>query len=222
MARRRTAFVAALLLLSAAGTAPLAAQRGAPPAEILLATATNGGGERSEPRIVLGPVLANADTRELLRSGFPAQLRFRLELWREGGLFYDLERQVAWDVVVAFDPGAQLYRVRRRMGSQLEDLGGYATVSSAQEALSRPFGVQLTPTRRGRRYYYNLVLDVETLSVSDLDQLERWLRGELQPAVRGENNPATALGNGVRTLVTRVLGGERRHYEIRSARFRNQ
>jgi len=211
----------ALVVLSASGSSPLHAQRAVPPAEILLATNANAG-ERPEPRIVLGPVLSNADTRELLRSGFPAQLRFRLELWREGGLFYDLERQVAWDVVVAFDPGAQLYRVRRRMGSQLEDLGGYATVSSAQEALSRPFGVQLTPSRRGRRYYYNLVLDVETLSVSDLDQLERWLRGELQPAVRGDNNPATALGNGVRTLVTRVLGGERRHYEIRSARFRNQ
>jgi hypothetical protein len=58
------------------------------------------------------------------------------------------------------------------------------------------------------------------LSVSDLDQLERWLRGELRPAVRGENNPLTAIGEGARTLVTRILGGERRHYEKRSGTFR--
>jgi hypothetical protein len=218
MHARLAVAVAATLL---AAVTPLHGQRGGGMAEILLGTTSNGGTELVEPRIVLGPVLANAETRELLRGGFPAQLRFRLELYREGGLFYDLERAVTWDIVVAYDPGAQLYRVRRRMGSQVEDLGAYATVSSAQEALMRPHGVGLTPSRRGRRYYYSLVLDVEALSVSDLDQLERWLRGELQPAVRGDNNPATAIGNGVRTLVTRVLGGERRHYEVRSARFRN-
>ena len=66
--------------------------------------------------------------------------------------------------------------------------------------------VELTPRRRGSRYYYNLTLDVEALSVSDLDQLERWLRGELRPAVRGENSPLTAIGSGALTLVTRILG----------------
>jgi hypothetical protein len=214
--RAVTSLALALLL---AGSMPARAQRA--PVDILLAGAPNGDPNIIHPSIVLGPVLADADTRELVRSGFPAQLRFRLELWRESGWFYELERAVTWDVVVAYDPGAQLYRVRRRMGSTIEDLGGYATLTSAQEAMQRPFTVGLSPSRRGRRYYYNLVLDIESLSVSDLDQLERWLRGELQPAVRGKNNPATALGNGVRTLVTRVLGGERRHYEVRSGRFRS-
>jgi hypothetical protein len=64
------------------------------------------------------------------------------------------------------------------------------------------------------------VLDVEALSVSDLDQLERWLRGELRPAVRGRSNPVNAISSGVRTVVTRVLGGERRHYRRRSGTFR--
>lgn len=225
--RGRVSFARLLLRLAAAASiaGSAGAQRaGAPPVEIQLPSggvslaAADGGTEA--PRVAIGAVLSSAETRELVRSGFPAQLRFRLELWRGGGWFYDLEGAVTWDVVVAYDPRAQIYRVRRRVGTQLTDVGSFATLTSAQEAIARPFPVALLPTRRGRQYYYNLVLDVETLSVSDLDQLERWLRGELRPAVRGENNPASALGNGMRTLVTRVLGGERRHYEARSVRFR--
>jgi len=47
-----------------------------------------------------------------------------------------------------------------------------------------------------------------------------WLRGELQPAVRGQRNPGTALSRGVRSLTTRLLGGERREYGARTATFR--
>jgi hypothetical protein len=67
--------------------------------------------------------------------------------------------------------------------------------------------------------YYNVALDVEMLSVSDLDEVERWLRGELRPAVRGERNPGTAVTRGVRTVVAKLLGAEKRHYEERSSRF---
>ena len=73
--------------------------------------------------------------------------------------------------------------------------------------------IQLLPERDGVRYYYQLVLNVEALSVSDMDQLERWLRG-----ARG-GNAVAALGSGVRTLMLRMLGGEKRHYEKRSATF---
>jgi hypothetical protein len=204
-------------LLSAA---PALAQRGAQ-LDIILSQqgVPNGAATVEAPRIAVTQVFADPEMRELLRSSFPAQLRFRMELWREGGWFDDLERAAEWDVVVAYDPSAQLYRVRRQMGSQAEDLGGYVTLTSAQAVLERPYRVALTPSRPGRRYYYNLTLDIETLSVSDLDQLARWMRGELQPAVQGKGNPANALGNGVRTLVSRVLGGEVRHYERRSGTF---
>ena len=58
------------------------------------------------------------------------------------------------------------------------------------------------------------------LSVNDLDEVERWLRGELRPAVRGERNPGTAITRGLRSLVVGILGGENRHYEARSRTFR--
>lgn len=172
------------------------------------------------PRVATDNILATGDLRALIRSGFPAQLHFRLELWRTGGWFDDLESTMEWDVVVAFDPAAQLYRVRRISGSQNEDLGAFATLTSVEAVLERPIRAPLVPTRMGRRYYYSLALQVEALSVSDLDQLERWLRGELRPAVSGRNNPVDAVSSGVRTLVTRVLGGERRQYRARSGGFR--
>jgi hypothetical protein len=217
--RRSVVALAALLALAA----PLHAQRGARLDVILPARGAeggNGGPAAAAPHIGFAHILDDEQTRELVRAGFPAQLHFRLELWRVGRWLDELERSVEWVMVVGYDAPSQSYRVRRRFGSQVEDLGTFATLASAQTASARPVRVPLTARRPGRRYYYNLILDVEALSVSDLDQLERWLRGELRPAVRGENNPLTALGSGARTLVTRILGGERRHYEKRSATFR--
>jgi hypothetical protein len=158
-------------------------------------------------------LFGDPDMRELVRSGFPASLKFRLELWRSGGLFNDLETRQEWELIVQYDPSAQRYRVVRRQNGRLEDLGSFATLSTAQSVLERPLRVTLLPQREGERYYYNLALDIEALSVSDMDQLERWLRG-----VRG-GTAAGALGSGVRTLMLRMLGGEKRHYEKRSPSF---
>ena len=157
-------------------------------------------------------LFGDADMRELVRSGFPASLRFRLELWRVGGLFNDLERHQDWELIIQYDPSAQRYRVARRNGDRLEDVGSYATLSTARGMLERPVRVGLLPDREGSRYYYNLVLNVEALSVSDMDQVERWLRG-----VRSDG--AASIGGGMRTLMLRMLGGEKRTYEKRSATF---
>jgi len=85
--------------------------------------------------------------------------------------------------------------------------------------VSRPFQPAMRPIAGHDRSYYIVTLNVAMLSVNDLDEVERWLRGELQPAVRGERNPGTALSRGAMTLMTRILGGERRHYEARSPKF---
>jgi len=158
-------------------------------------------------------LFADPDMRDLVRSGFPLSLRFRLELWRSGGLFNDLEGSQEWELIVQYDPSGQRYRVVRRQSGRMEDLGSFATLSTAQSVLERPLRITMLPQREGRRYYYNYALDIVALSVSDMDQLERWLRG-----VRG-STAASAVGSGVRTLMLRMLGGENRHYEKRSATF---
>ena len=158
-------------------------------------------------------LFGDPDTRELVRSGFPLSLRFRLELWRSGGLFNDLEGHDEWLLIIQYDPSAQRYRVVRRQGGRVEDLGSFATLATAQSVLERPLRVTLLPKREGGRYYYNFALQMEALSVSDMDKLEQWLRG-----VRG-GTAATALSTGVRTLMLRMLGGERKTFERRSPTF---
>jgi hypothetical protein len=170
-------------------------------------------GAGGAPTVTTTNLFGDPDMRDLVRSGFPASLRFRLELWRAGGLFNDLESQQEWELIVQYDPSAQRYRVVRRQRGRVEDLGSFATLSTAQAMLERPLRAGLLPERDGARYYYILVLDVEALSVSDMAQLERWLRG-----VRG-GTAASALGSGVRTLMLRMLGGEKQHYNGRSPTF---
>ena len=164
-------------------------------------------------------LLNDANTRALLENGFPAAMRFRLELWRAGGMFDDLESTVSWEVLVRYDPYSKLYSIYRRGMRAAEDIGSMSTLDLAEVEIARPFPVQLRPARPGTRYYYNVSVDVETLSVSDLDELNRWLRGELQPAVRGKRAPLSALRRGFGTLLSRVLGGDSRHYEARSGTF---
>lgn len=198
---------ALLLGLSFLVASPLAAQRGptldvAPPASGGIGATVSATNLFAEPNI-----------RDLVRSGFPASLHFRLELWRAGGLFDDLEGRLDWDLIVQYDPSAQRYRVARRQAEQHEDLGSFATLATAQTVLERPSRTALNPERDGRRYYYTIAMDIEALSVSDLDQLERWLRGAKS------GTAASAVGNGVRTLMLRMLGGEKRHYAARSIVF---
>ena len=54
------------------------------------------------------------------------------------------------------------------------------------------------------------------VELSDLDEVQRWLRGEARPAVQGRRSPGTALTRGLRTLVSRMLGGEVRRLEAKT------
>ena len=210
--RFRLALAALLLFVPS----PALAQRG-PQLEV---TALAANSPPAGATVRAARLLSDSRTRELLLNGFPAQLRFRLELWRVGNVFDELESETQWDVLVRYDAYSKQYQLVRRGLRETEAVDGFATVASVEEALAQSFPVALRPRRTETRYYYNVVLDIETLSVSDLDELDRWLRGELQPAVRGKRAPLSALRRGVGTLLSRVLGGEKRHYEARSGTFR--
>lgn len=164
-------------------------------------------------------VISDGAMRDLLRNGFPARLHFKVELWSAGGWLNDLERTTEWDLIVRYDPLDRTYRVARIVGDAVTPLGQYAQFADVETAVERPFRAPIA-ARPGKRAYYNVVLDVETLSLTELDEVERWLRGELRPAVRGQRNPVTPVTKGLRTLFVRLIGGERRHYELRSSTFR--
>ena len=175
---------------------------------------------------VIGPairavdVLSDGQTRDLLRNGFPARLHYRLELWRQSGVFNGLDNTREWDVIVRYDPLTKRFRAARLEGDSATVLGDFPQFPALAAAMASPYVVPLVPKRRGGRYFYNVVLDVEMLSLSDLDEVEHWLRGELRPAVQGKRNPAGVVGRGLRTLFVRLLGAERRHYEARSKEFK--
>ena len=172
------------------------------------------------PVIRTAKVIADREMQKLLINGFPANLHYKADLWSRGGFFDDVVASVEWDVLVRYEPLTKTYRVARYIAGRAENLGRFERYEDAQAVVARPYQ-PLLPARRTRdRQYYIVALDVEVLSMSDLDEIESWLRGELRPAVRGKKNPGTALGRGLSRLATKLLGGENRRYEQRTETFR--
>lgn len=165
-------------------------------------------------------VLSDSRTRDFLRNGFPVRLYYRVERWSTGGFFNDLEADADWDVIVRYDGLSKTFQVARLEPQGPVPMGSFADLQSTEAALERPMRVPLVAARDRERQYYVATLEIETLSLNDLDEVERWLRGELKPAVRGQRNPGTALTRGVRTLLVKLLGGEKRTIEVRSGTFR--
>jgi hypothetical protein len=173
-----------------------------------------------QPTVRSASLITDGAMLNLIRNGFPAHLHYKLERWSTGGFFDDVVAETEWDAVVRYDALAKVFQVYRVVGNKTTALGNFADIASAEVALDAPFPAPISLPKRGKKAYYNLVLDVETLSLTELDEVEQWLRGELKPAVRGKKNPGTAVGRGVRTVMVRLLGGEKRRYEARSGTFR--
>lgn len=172
------------------------------------------------PVIRTANVIADRELQKLLQNGFPANLHYRAELWSRGGFFDDVEASVEWDMLVRYEPLSKTYRVARYVGGRAENLGRFERYEDAQAVVARPYQPTLPARRTRARQYYIVALELDVLSMSDLDEIESWLRGELRPAVRGKRNPGTALGRGISRLATRLLGGENRRYEQRTETFR--
>lgn len=164
-------------------------------------------------------VLADRSVRELMDHGFPARLRYRVELWSTSGWFDRQLRASEWDVVVRYDPLHKTFEAVRVDGDTVSSLGVFRQFQEVATEVELPHRAAIAAPKERAPAYYNVTLTLEMLSVSDLDELQRWVKGDLRPAVRGQRNPGTALSRGTRTLLTRLLGGERRTLEIRSERF---
>jgi hypothetical protein len=213
----RRALLASLLGVALLGVmpAPLRAQQASGPRiEITLPTAT------TPMSVRLRESIDGGRFEELLRSGFDVRVHLQVELWKMGRFFNDVVAREEWDLIVHFDQFDQVFDVARLDArGAVTPLGTYRRLVDAKMALALPFTPPIGRPGPGQRHYYSVRADIETLDLNDLDELSRWLRGELAPAVQGRKNPGTALTRGVRTLVSRVMGGEVRRLETRSPRF---
>lgn len=198
--------LAALALLPALGAAPARAQAG--PLTVTVA----GPAEQWRPAVRMDGVLRDPALRDALQSGLPLRFRFRMELWRREGV----DR-----LVQAQENERAMLRSPLNEGYTLEDGRTerlYASLAQTEAALERAFQPPLRPTARGR-YYYIATLNVETLSLSDLEELRRWLRGEARPAVAGRKPVGRAVEHGLRRFFVRLLGLPTRSYEVRTGIF---
>lgn len=148
----------------------------------------------------------------LMRSGFPLRLHYRLELWKVRSSWFDqFVREASWDAVVRHDPLADDFALYRSTG----EVKRFPSPELLETALERPFSVRLVPRSDGR-YYYICRLEITTLSDSDLDELTRWLKGEVGPAVSGEGSLGDALARGAQRALVRIAGLPRLTLEARS------
>ncbi len=208
-----TAAVVAVLSLPAL---PVAAQEtDGPRIDITLPTAS------SNMTVRLRNSIDGGRFEELLRNGFDVRVHMRVELWKMGRFFNDVVAREEWDVIMHYDQFDQTFEVARIEGDNtVSPLGTYRRLSDAKAAVALPHAPPIGRPGPGQRHYYSVQAEIETLDLKDLDELSRWLRGELAPAVQGRKNPGTALGRGLRTLASRLMGGEVRRLEARSSAFR--
>jgi hypothetical protein len=198
-----------------AATSPLAAQTGLRVSVLLPAS---GALTTTGPTISIENAFADERSRELLQSGFPARVTVTVELWASRTLFDDLISTTSAERIVRFDVLSKTYRVAEPVADSIREVGRYTTLDSARATITR-FAFRGGAPAERRKLYYTVQLTIETFNSNDLVEVQRWLNGEAQPAIKGEKNPASALSRGFLTLFSRLLGGDVKRQKGRSVFF---
>lgn len=165
-------------------------------------------------------VLSDKSFDKLMRSGFPVRVHVKAELWRSRTLLDEISAEAEWDFFIRFDTFDSEYEVVRIVGDSITQLGRFEKLADAQRAAEAPFALRLPIPPRGRSVYINVQADVQTIEMTDLDELMAWLRGEARPAVQGKKNPTNVVGGALRSIGSRLLGGQVRHLEARTKPFK--
>lgn len=206
-------------LLATALWRPVAAQD-SQDVRLRIALAQDSTPSGSRAPIVRSENLLGANSRWLsaLRSGLPVRLHYRVEVWRSReGWFDTFTRQAEWDVLVRHEPLLDQYTLLTFVGAARQERR-YATLDALGAALAFAYQVNVRPSEAGR-YYYAASLQVSTLSDSDLDELERFLAGDLGRESDGGENLGDALGRGATRFLLRLAGLPSLRLEARSNRF---
>jgi uncharacterized protein DUF4390 len=208
--------LAAGVTLAAAPVQRLDAQE-AHPVRLYVTLSPDSSQNGARAPIVRSESLLGGDNRWLaaLRSGLPVRLHYRVEVWRSREGWFDIfVRQAEWDVLVRHEPLLDQYTLLTFAGASRQERR-YATLDALGAALAFAYQVNVRPTAEGR-YYYAASLQVSTLSDSDLDELERFLAGDLRREAKGGENLGDALGRGATRFLLRLAGLPSLRLEARS------
>jgi len=206
--RWRAALLVASLLVPEVGVAQTPLPTPSPTLTVTL--------QNNLPRVRSSGLLADGKFIGLMRSGFPLRLHYRLELWRVRASWFDqFVREVNWDAVARNDPLADDFVLIRQGGA----VSRYATAEVLAAALDIPYTITVRPAASGR-YYFVARLEVTTLNDTDLQELSRWLSGDVGPVVGGEGSFGEALARGAQRVLVRLAGLPRQRLEARSPTFR--
>jgi hypothetical protein len=209
--------LAAFALLALGAVAPLAAQTNR--AKVLITLPAPEARSTDAPLVTCENILADGSIQDQIRNGLPARLHFRLERWSAEGIPNRLRASAEWYIVVRYDVLGKRIEVYNRDGNRGTKIGAFADFSDVEEVLRRGNRPTISTPKRGQKSYYKATLDVETMDVSDLDELQQWMKGELTPAMRGKRNPGTALTRGIKRFLLIVMGAKQRPYSATSPTF---
>ena len=186
--------------------------------EVALAADSTPSGSR-DPILRARDLVSDDRWSSMLRSGFPIRMHFQVELWRDRDVWFDaLERQVEWDIVVRREPLLDQYTVNTITPASVGERR-YATLGALTSALEYAYRITIGPTDPGD-YYYAGVLGLATLSDTDLEELDRFLRGDLGSAASGGESLGDAVSRGAKRLLLRLAGLPSLRLEARSERFK--
>lgn len=190
---------------------PLAGQ--SRPGEVALRVEASSG----VAQLQLDGVLDDEALRSAVDEGLPLRILVTTELWRDRFLFDAQEATEEWRASVIRDPLTGRYRVETEALS-LGGETGAATLDAAGALLHEAFSATVRPSREGR-FYYRAEVELETLSPNDLEELRRWLRGDLAPVVEGEERVEDALFRGLGRVFVRMLRLPSRTWQLSSPTF---
>jgi hypothetical protein len=211
--------LAALAFVLSMAVAPVMMPDTAPPAQQeakLRVTVDPAAGGRATVHV--GAVLRDSELEKAALSGLPIRVRIHVELWKDR-VFDALVDSSGKSFILVYEPISQQFIVRTDPGSAGGSAGRFNGYEAARATIETQFTPRIQPRGSGR-FYYTVSLQIETLSVSDLEELERWLQGELQPAVSGQRSVPGAIGQGAKRLMLRLLDLPAARYDARTQRFR--
>lgn len=169
-----------------------------------------------EAQVEILDLFSDPSLVDAVLSGLPLRIRLQVQLWKDG-FFDNQEGLFEWRASIVFDPLTRRFRVQTSERTESEK--EVNTLADAQRALQLTLDIPLRPREPGR-YYYIAVVAMETLSLSDLEELQRWLKGDLASVVAGDRDVEGALARGFRRIFVRMLGLPAKRFQVESPRFR--